>query len=165
LFHVRHDDKAPFTVRSGNLEVMDLGTVFNVSRDGARFSLAVAEGSVMFQPRDQALKLAPGDMLDVREDRQEVRRGKIAPAFVGAWKSGRFSFSDTPVSDILRDMQRRYGTEVVVDPALSSRKVTGIVTFTGEAQRDVPHIASLIGANWRKDGERWTLSPDSRNRP
>ena len=165
LFHVRHDAKAPFTVRSGDLEVLDVGTVFNVSRAGKRFSLAVSEGAVTFQPQGDALTLAAGDTLDVREDRGEVRRGKIAPAQVGGWKAGRLAFSDTPVPEALADITRLSGTQFVTDPALSSRRVTGIMTLSGKAQRDVPHIASLIGASWRTDGERWYLSPAGEDKP
>ena len=47
-FHVRHDPRDPFTVHSGALAIQDMGTVFNVEREGARLDVQVAEGSVMF---------------------------------------------------------------------------------------------------------------------
>ncbi len=165
LFHVRHDAADPFIVRSGNLEVQDVGTVFNIVRDGSRFSVAVAEGSVLFQPRGEAVTLTAGATLQVREDRQEVQLGKVDPVLVGGWRSGRLSFSDTPVSEILSEIERLYGTRLVAEGGLSTRKVTGMITLSGEARRDVPHIASLIGANWRADGGRWVLSPGDKNRP
>jgi transmembrane sensor len=33
-----------------------------------------------------------------------------------------------------------------------------MVRFTGVAERDVPHLAELIGATWRRDGQQWILS-------
>jgi transmembrane sensor len=165
LFHVRHDAADPFMVRSGGLEVQDVGTVFNVVREGSRFSVAVAEGVVLFQPRREAVTLKAGAALAVDESRQEVQVVKVDPALVGGWRTGRFAFSDTPVPLILSEIQRLYGTKVVTDGGLSARRVTGIITLSGEARRDVPHIASLIGANWRVDGERWVLSPVGENRP
>jgi transmembrane sensor len=165
LFHVRHDAADPFTVRSGALEVQDVGTVFNVVRDGRRFSVAVAEGSVLFQPRREAVTLAAGAALTVDEDGKDVQVVKVDPGLVGSWRQGRLAFSATPVPQALREIERLYGTKVLADPRLSARRVTGIISLSGEAQRDVPHIASLIGANWRVDGERWVLMPVSENRP
>lgn len=165
LFHVRHDAEHPFTVRSGNLEVQDVGTVFNVTRDGSDFAVEVAEGSVLFQPRGEAVTLKAGATVSVNEDRQEVRVGQIATGLVGSWRTGRMTFANTPVSQVLRTMQRLSGTKLVANDGLSSRAVTGIITLSGEAKRDVPHIAALIGANWRVDGERWILSPVEEDKP
>lgn len=161
LFHVRHDSAHPFSVRSGSLEVLDVGTVFNVMREGRHFSVAVAEGSVLFQPRGAAIALSAGATLDAREDKREVHLGRVDPGLVGGWRNGRLSFSDTPVTEILGEINRLSGLMLVAEQDLSARRVTGIITLSGEAQRDVPHIASLIGANWQKDGERWILSPRS----
>ena len=165
LFHVRHDAADPFVVRSGKLEVLDVGTVFDVARDGSRFSLAVAEGSVMFQPRREAVTLAAGAALSVNEDRREVHVSKVDPALVGGWRNGRIAYSDTPLPQLLAQIQRLYRTKVIADRGLSTRRVTGIITLSGEARRDVPHIASMIGANWRVDGDHWVLTPAGENQP
>ncbi|MBN8819750.1 MAG: FecR domain-containing protein [Sphingomonas sp.] len=158
LFHVRHDAADPFVLRSGALTVRDVGTVFNVARDGAAFRVEVAEGAVLFQPGREAIALRAGASLSVREDLKEVRLGSVDPSLVGGWRSGRLSFSQTPVPEVLRTIQRLYGIQLVADERLSSRTVTGMISLSGEAHTDVPHIASLVGANWRTDGERWILS-------
>jgi len=165
LFHVRHDASDPFTVRSGALEVQDVGTVFNIARDGRRFSVAVAEGSVLFQPQADAVTLVAGAALAVDEEHQALRVVKIDPGLVGGWRTGRLAYAGTPVPQILREIERLYGTKVVADHGLSARRVTGMITLSGEARRDVPHIASLIGANWRVNGEGWVLTPVGENRP
>jgi transmembrane sensor len=165
LFHVRHDEARPFTVRSGKLEVRDVGTVFNVTRDGSNFVVEVAEGEVLFQPEQEAVALKAGAALSVREDRREVRVGRIEPNLVGGWRTGRLTFTDAPVSQVVRTVERLYGTKLVANDDLSSRPVTGIISLSGEAVRDVPHIASMIGARWRIDGERWILSPVEEEQP
>ncbi len=119
----------------------------------------------MFQPRREAVMLAAGAMLSVREDRGEVRLGRIDTGLVGGWRTGRLSFSNTPVPEMLTTIQRLYGTSISAEDGLSSRTVTAMITLSGEARRDVAHIASLVGANWRADGERWILSPVDNSRP
>lgn len=157
-FHVRHDAAAPFTLTSGDLTIRDLGTVFNVARTGDRLAVAVSEGSVVFQPEHEALRLAAGDALVVREDTGRVTRAKLAPDAVGGWRSGSLSFEGQSLAEVAATLNRLYAFDIVLDADLSARPFTGMVRFSGAADRDVPHLAALIGAGWRRDGNRWILS-------
>lgn len=157
-FHVRHDSARPFAVMSGNIEIRDLGTVFNVMRQPNRLTVEVAEGSVMYRPDGEAKMLLPGDALSFNEASGRVTLSKIAPALVGGWRSGRLSFNGQSLDDVAVTLSRLYGINLILGPDLSARPFTGMVRFSGDADRDVPHLASLIGANWRRDGERWILS-------
>jgi len=158
-FHVRHDERDPFTLRSGDLAMRDLGTVFNVARKGRRLDVQVAEGAVLFQPDREAVKLTPGLALSAREDLGRVTLAHVAVEAVGGWRSGRLAFAGEPLAHVADTIRRLYGTNLVLDPGLSVRPFTGMVRLTGVAERDVPHLAALVGAGWRRDGERWTLSP------
>ena len=158
-FHVRHDSRDPFTLRSGDLTVRDVGTVFNVAREGKRLDVQVAEGAVLFQPDREAVKLTPGLALSAREDLGRVTLAHVAVDTVGGWRSGRLAFAGEPLAHVADTIRRLYGTNLILDPGLSVRPFTGMVRLTGVAERDVPHLAALVGAGWRRDGERWTLSP------
>jgi transmembrane sensor len=158
-FHVRHDDRDPFTLHSGDLSVRDVGTVFNVAREGKRLDVQVAEGAVLFQPDRDAVKLTPGLALSAREDLGRVTLSHVAVDTVGGWQSGRLAFAGEPLAHVADTIHRLYGTTLILDPGLSVRPFTGMVRLTGVAERDVPHLAALVGAGWRRDGERWTLSP------
>ena len=48
--------------------------------------------------------------------------------------------------------------DLVLSADLSRRPFTGMIHVTGAADRDVPHLADLIGANWRRDGKSWILA-------
>ncbi len=158
-FHVRHDPRDPFTVRSGGLVVQDMGTVFNVERDGARLDVQVAEGSVLFQPKREAVTLRAGAAITAREDRGSVTVGRIDVAKIGAWRSGSLVFTGEPFGRLAASLLRLEGVRLSIDPALSRRPFTGMVRLAGTAERDIPHIAALVGAESRKDGERWIISP------
>ena len=160
IFHVRHDDARPFAITSGKITIRDLGTVFNVAREGDRLSVAVSEGSVLFQPDREALTLLAGDALNVRERSGQIVRSKVTLASVGGWRSGMLSFSGQPLGEVAATLNRLYATNLTLEDDLSARPFTGMVRFEGKADRDVPHLAALIGANWRRDGEGWILSAD-----
>jgi len=159
-FHIRHDERNAFTLHSGGLTVRDVGTVFNVAREGARLDVQVAEGAVLFQPDREAVKLTPGLALSAREDLGRVTLTHVAVDTIGGWRSGRLSFAGEPLAHVADTIRRLYGINLILDPGLSVRPFTGMVRLTGVAERDVPHLAALVGAGWRRDGERWTLSPN-----
>jgi len=158
-FHVQHDAANPFVLRSGSISVQDLGTVFNVVRDGKRLDVEVAEGAVLFQPGREAVTVKAGSALTAREDLGRVTTAAIDVARVGGWRTRALTFRGEPVAQVAAALRRLNGAILVLDPALSARPFTGMLQLTGEAKRDVPRIAALIGAKWRQDGERWVLSP------
>lgn len=153
LLTVRHDDAHPFELTTGDVTVRDVGTVFNVSRDGARIDVAVAEGAVRVQPGRDGPLLTAGQALSI--DGDVATRRTVDPAAVGGWRDGRLVFADTTVAARVR---RLYGTDLTLTGGLPQRPFTGMVRLTGDADRDVPHLAALIGARARRDGEGWVLS-------
>ena len=159
VFHVRHDAADPFTVRSGDLSVRDVGTVFDVTRTGKRLDVAVAEGSVLFQPDRDKIALTAGKRLSADEGLGSVTLGTVEPATVGGWRDGHISFAGEPLASVFAAVDRRYGTTVHLAGGLSGQPFTGMVALTGGADRDIPHLAALIGATWRRDGKQWILSP------
>ena len=160
VFHVRHDAAHPFSVRSGDLTVQDVGTVFNVTRSGARLDVAVAEGGVLFQPDGERVGLSAGQALSAHEETHQLVRSTVAPDLIGGWRGGRLAFTGEPLSVVIGAIRRRYGIDVVLEPGLSQQSFTGMVTMNGSAEQDIPHLAALIGAGWRHKGDQWILAPE-----
>ncbi|WP_287977027.1 FecR domain-containing protein [Sphingomonas sp.] len=157
--HVRHDEKSPFTLQSGGLAIRDLGTVFDVARTGTRTDVAVAEGSVMLAPADARVVMTAGDAAAVADGR--IVRSKVTPDEVGGWRRGHLSFDAVPLGTVAARIGRLYGFRLTLAGDLSSRPFTGMVAMTGTADRDVPHLADLIGATWRRDGKAWILASEA----
>ncbi|MBB3881084.1 FecR domain-containing protein [Sphingomonas pseudosanguinis] len=157
LFTVRHDAAHPFTLTAGGVAVRDLGTVFDVARDGPRLAVQVASGSVMVQPDRDRITLTPGQTLLTDEASGHAVRGTVAPADVGGWRQGRIALTGATLGDLASAWRRLYGTRLNLTGALAQRPFTGMVALTGKAERDVPHVAALIGADWRRNGEDWII--------
>ena len=158
-FRVHHDEGKAFTLTSGNLTVRDMGTVFDVTRAGDRLDVQVAEGSVMFQPDADAIVLKRGHALTAREKLGSVTLATVAPGTVGGWRDGHIAFTGETVSTVFDALERRYGTHVVLESGLPERHFTGMVALTGSADRDIPHLATLIGARARRNGDQWFVAP------
>jgi len=157
LFRVRHDASAPFELRSGDVAIRDVGTVFNVRREGARLDVTVAEGAVAFAPRGQTVQLTAGQGVRLDEARGSLRRVQVDPAMVGGWRRGLLDLDGDTVDTIAARLQSAYGMRIAVEGPLAKRSVTGLVRVTGDASRDVPRLAKLIGAEWRQSGGDWIL--------
>ena len=164
-FHVRHDEQNPFTLHSGGLTIRDLGTVFNVAREGAQMGVQVAEGAVMFQPDAEAVVLKPGSTLSTKEGGDQILIGRVDPAMVGGWRHGRLAFSGTALGDVMKAVRRQSGVRIDLDSSLASRPFTGTIRLTGSAEKDVSHIAALIGASARHSGEGWAFEMVGHNTP
>ncbi|MFT3965098.1 MAG: FecR domain-containing protein [Sphingobium sp.] len=156
LFSVRHDAARPFEVALGRFRVVDLGTVFNIVRGRGRLSIAVSEGSVLFDPDGAKLTLQAGDAITVDETANIVTRGKAMK--VGGWRDGEMEFAATPLGEVADAIHRRTGAEIMVNGPLSSQPFTGNVRILGDASLDARHLAELVGADIRRDGGKWVLS-------
>lgn len=157
-FHVRHDPKNPFILRSGDLSVEDMGTVFNVEREGYRLDVQVGEGAVVFQPKSQKLTLRAGSAVTARDDTGHVAVSRIDAGRVGGWRTGNIAFAGEPFGRVANALHRIDAAEVVIEPVLSQQPFTGMVHLTGKAAQDVPYLAELVGADWHRDGKRWVIS-------
>ena len=113
---------------------------------------------MLFQPTRDAVTLKPGDTVLARSDGSNIVRSKTDPATVGGWRVGMLGFEGQRLGDVAAKVERLYDVHITLDGNLSDRPFTGMVRFTGIADRDVPHLAELIGVTWRRDGERWIFS-------
>lgn len=157
VFDVRHDSARPFTVHSGPFTVTDLGTVFDVLREGSRIDVAVAQGSVAFARGEPSLMLSAGAAVASSIDGRNVVRS-VQLDTIGEWRSGRLTFAREPLPRVVTAVERLTGTRIELAGALPSHSLTGIVSMTNDPAKDVPRLAALMGAKWRHDGRVWRLS-------
>lgn len=156
LFTVRHDEARPFQVTVGEDTLVDVGTVFDVRRDGEDLSVAVSEGAVQFNPKAQDLRIAPGEVLQRHGKAGDYTLGRIAPARVGEWREGRVTFEDTPLRAVAADLARATGIAYAVAPGSADRKVSGSL-LVAPLRADPAALGPLLGIEVREDGKRWMI--------
>lgn len=153
LFTVRHDAARPFHVEAGDATLVDLGTVFDVSRDGTHLSVGVAEGAVGYNPKGENLRLAPGDGLVA--DAGSVTLGHVPAREVGEWREGRLTFDAAPLSEVAARLTRATGIAFAAQPG-AEMPVSGSILVT--PIRDDPQmIGALLGLQVRHEGQVWVI--------
>lgn len=164
LFTVRHDSEHPFTVVAGDHRVQDLGTVFNLARDGGIFTVEVAEGAVVYDPGGSAVSLGAGETLAVDEAHGRIVRDRQDPAAIAGWRRGQLSFKHASLAAVARGLSRSIGMDIRLDPAIADRPFTGTVRIDGDPSATMARLAATLDLEARRNGAGWLLEPAPRAR-
>ncbi|WMJ70607.1 FecR domain-containing protein [Stenotrophomonas sp. 24(2023)] len=116
-----------FQVDAGPVQVRNYGTVFDVSRRGARSEVMLWRGSVGVRVPAQGdeQRLQPGQQVSAGPDGV----GRPMPITAGQqdWPQGRLQFSATPLVQVLAELQRYHAGRIVLDdPTLGTLAVSGV---------------------------------------
>ncbi len=113
LFEVVHQAWRPFTVQAGALSIRDIGTVFDVRLRSDVVSVDVLEGEVRLDDgrtvRKQAVVAGSS-----RVYRKDAGLGPRQPADTErdrAWQQGRLVFRQTPLSEVVAEMERYHAVK------------------------------------------------------
>ena len=138
VFEVRHDAAHPFRVTSRGYTIEDVGTVFNVVRSVTGLKVAVAEGSVTFEPEGVAVKLTAGRELSVDRSADKAMVRTVGIGSIGSWTSRLLNFSADSLSDVTAALERSSGARIKIDAGLMDRPFTGSIRVSGNPDREKP---------------------------
>jgi transmembrane sensor len=157
-FAVGRDADRPFAVTSGRHHVEDLGTTFNVIRDGDDFSVEVIEGIVVYEPDAAAVPLSAGQGLRVSGSGAPVVF-RINPQAIAGWRGGQLRFVNAPMSRVASDLSRTLGVTISPEASVARRPFTGAVRIEDDAATTVAGLALAAGIHARRVPEGWVIEP------
>ncbi len=145
-FEVTHDDKKPFNVHTKSLDVLDLGTKFNVAAyaDENVTEVVLQEGKVNVNGNkgQYSVDLVPDEKFTFDKDLQSGTVQKVNAEQFSAWKDGLLVFRNEPLSEVLKRVGRWYNVEIIMnDPDLAGFKYRA--TFQEEQVDEVIRLISL----------------------
>ncbi len=161
-FTVMHDATNPFVLTVGGTAVQDVGTRFDVVREGGRTDVAVAEGAVLYDPGGSRVSLQAGSTLTDPGGGAPLRLGRADPATIGTWRGGRLVYGEVPLATVAADLARVTGTPITVDGGLAARPFSGTIAYRG-LPVDVLYrrVAALAGLRATPDGTGWRFTTGS----
>lgn len=132
-FEVTHNEKMPFKVKKGDVEVTVLGTEFNVNTypDEKNIKVTLVRGSVKVAANNNFVTIRPGEQAEVVAGSTPVTHESVNIEEVLAWKNGIFSYTNSDLETIMRQMARWYNVEVVYKDKINDR-------YTVNVPRTVP---------------------------
>ena len=149
---VAKDPEHPFIIQSGDIDVRVHGTTFNFKsyRNNTMVEMILLEGSVSMDIHSEngvrEVRLTPGDIAQYDREAGDVTLGKISSESFHVFAENRsFSFFNVPLCDIAADLERSFGTEIVIaDPSIVSRRFLAFFT-NHESLDDILRLLSVNG--------------------
>ena len=157
LFSVVHRADAPFRVSVGKAELVDVGTVFDVTRSDGQMVVAVSEGAVVYSSGSDNVRVDAGKRLAVR-DGAAAQLGPVNPQAVGGWQGGQLVYDGVPLGDVAAELSRTTGITLRTSPAASGILFRGALQTGADEERLVNDLAALSGTRATQDAGGWTLS-------
>ena len=157
LFDVAPSAWRPFEVRAGRATLRDIGTTFNVARDDDATTVAVLQGEVQIRLDSRLLSLHDGEQLTYSTHSVS----EISPANVAttAWRTGRLVFYETPLDEVVRQINRYHVRQIVLaDTRLVNLKVSGEFN-TADREGLIRSLKILFPVRSEERGEVTALLP------
>ncbi len=117
-FDVRHADRLPFIIHTGNVSTHVLGTAFNIKAYPGQqnITVSVSRGKVQVsRANDVIATLVQGQQVKVGTSKQQVVEQNVQASGVGAWQKGQLSYQDESFRDIISDLERLYDISIKLD--------------------------------------------------
>lgn len=135
-FEIAPDKNVPFRVISNGQIVEVLGTHFNINSyaDEDFTKTTLLEGSVRvilnsnsdFIGKTKMLKPGEQSLTNVKNAGIKVENADTEKAI--AWKNGYFKFKNTPIQEIMREVERWYDVELVYEGEIPTDEFTGFIS-------------------------------------
>ncbi len=148
FFEIAPDTERPFIVRAYNARVRVLGTQFNIRawESSQGIVVSVTEGKVFLESSadvsNEGVVLTQGQMSILKDDGIPSEPVDVdAEKYLG-WMHNEIVFQDTPLGDVLRQLERWYGLHFILsDPCLADERVSVHIRKTS-----VDDILELVSA-------------------
>lgn len=126
-FEVAHDAEKPFKVSVGEMEVIVLGTHFNINtyNDETTVKTTLLEGSVNLAKAGALVRLKPGQQAQTGNSQAIKVVNNVDIDQVVAWKNGYFSFYKSDLQTVMRQISRWYDVDISYEGKIPERQFGG----------------------------------------
>lgn len=154
-FNVTHDEKNPFSIKVGDLNVNDLGTSFNLKVEPKQVVVVVNSGKVSLEKAKDMEKilLAPQDRGTFNKETKEMSFAKNNDLNYRAWHDKILHYEKTPLAEVSDDLNELFGTQIIFqNAALKERTLSAYFKDKTEDEIMNSIAASLRLRVTKRDG-------------
>ncbi|MFC0878163.1 FecR family protein [Saccharicrinis sp. FJH2] len=118
FFNVHHNEKHPFVVKAGPVEVEVLGTSFDVHNDTllqvTTVTVETGKVKVSYPDNNFIAYLEPGDQCTVDWGDHSTSESKVNDTNYKAWLTKILVFESSPLSQVIKDLNQVYDKKIVI---------------------------------------------------
>jgi len=145
-FEVAKNKKKPFVIHTGEMDILVLGTKFNVyayPEDDMLYT-TLEEGSVNISlpAIDKKFNLKPGEQFEYSKSAKLPQLINVDTRLYTSWKENILRFENASLAEVFKKMERWYDVKIIVDKNLdTSERYT--ITIKTESLREMLKVLSL----------------------
>lgn len=159
-FSVQPDKEKPFIVKTNDMNVEALGTVFNVSSypDSENTTATLAEGKIKVDLKsgNDSFILSPEEQIvyNRKTGRSVLRKTRVD--YVLAWEKGQMVFQGASLYSVIKEIERHYNVKVYLNTKDLSEERLTVKFLYNESLEDVLHALQQIvaGFKYKIDGNK-----------
>lgn len=160
-FIARHGGAYPFSVNTGAITTVDVGTAFNIRYrlNEAAINVAVAEGEVLVTDQAEASKkplaaLHASEQLSFNRTSGALLIEQLSGTEgIGSWRQGILVFEEKLFHEVGSELERRYGVVIHFNkPATRSIRITTVIDNVG-VKEALDIVCFTAGVSYRKTGK------------
>ena len=160
IFDVTSDPARPFTVKTENMNIRVLGTVFDVKEyaDDLSASVSVVSGKVEVGITGEKIILDKNRQVKMDKSTGNIETMTIDADNYLSWTSGTLFFNQTPIREVVNILNRHY-TQVDIELAEGeyAKLISGKYKNVFTAEEILKSIAYITGLKCIKTGNKYTL--------
>lgn len=157
-FDVRHDNKKPFIIHTGNVRTVVLGTAFNISTEGNKVTVSVTGGKVRVENGKKVLaELAPNQQIVYKVPEETTETSVVnAEKLVTSWTRQDMIFDGDSFSAIADVIAKRYGFTIrFKNPELAKSLI--VASFSGTET-----LSNVLGTLCTIQNATYTMKEDTK---
>lgn len=151
-------EKRDFIVHTHDMDITVTGTQFNVNTRSRGTRVFLSEGKVHValkeSPSRRVMHLQPGEVVSYSgmQDPLAAKKEISSPESQLAWKSGYFSFHETPLSEVVEMVYQTHGVRISVeDSSLLGETISGRVP-NNNVDELVKSVSKLFNLKHTRNG-------------
>lgn len=146
-FEILQDKKIPFIVETNDIDIIVLGTKFDVKAYSAEENMEVnlLEGSVSITLNNENRQIAlnPYESFVYNKTKKSFIIQPLESEFTMAWKDGGFYFDDLTLASIVKQLERNFGVDIhIKSEVLKGMKFSGDF-IRGENLKQILDVMTL----------------------
>lgn len=159
FFRVTHDKDHPFVVNAGGIDVVAVGTAFDIRRSPAEVAVTVQEGAVnvIRNSGGELVRVSAGYQVVFDTGNGSIRQAIVNPEAALAWREGRFEFTGDPLETVVASINRYSGKRIVIrDPQVGRLAFTGTI-FIDSIDASLDALAEVFPVDVQRTEEEVML--------
>lgn len=155
-FEVAKDKSKQFKVNVKGMEVLALGTEFNVNAyEGDEISsTTLFEGSVSVSKETERVLLKPGQNAKLNKANGTLNQGQADLEADVAWKKGYFVFNNEEIKSIMLKLSRWYDADIEYEGNMTNKRFTVIISRRSNISEILEILENTGTIHFKIEGRR-----------